>query len=116
MLKAARTDGHIHAHRFFPIGPPGVFTVGEAVFDDDILASAVTETSQALIESFNEIKLPLLGPTREVPHPIDPSCRLLGSRGQRPRRRSANERDELPPLHSITSSARASSVGGMVRP
>jgi len=32
---------------------------------------------------------------------------------ERPRgRRPADERDELPPLHSITSSARASSVGG----
>ena len=30
--------------------------------------------------------------------------------------RAAEQRDELAPLHSITSSARASSVGGMVRP
>src|SRR4029453_6901886 len=35
----------------------------------------------------------------------------------RPRsRRAAEQRDELAPLHSITSSARASSVGGTVRP
>src|SRR5262245_46151456 len=32
------------------------------------------------------------------------------------RRRAADERDELAPLHSITSSARASSVGGTSRP
>ena len=25
MLEAARTDGHIHAHRLFAIGPPSVF-------------------------------------------------------------------------------------------
>jgi hypothetical protein len=55
-------------------------TVGEAVLDDDILANAVTETSQALIESFNEIKLRLPGPTREVAHPVDPACRLLRAR------------------------------------
>src|SRR5262249_29710180 len=43
--------------------------------------------------------------------------RLLRSRCHRPRRRAAEQRDELaPPDHSITSSARASSAGGMVRP
>ena len=31
-------------------------------------------------------------------------------------RRAAEQRDELAPFHSITSSARASSVGGTVRP
>ena len=44
-------------------------------------------------------------------------CRLLRPRRQRPRRRrAAEQRDELAPLHSITSSARASSVGGTSRP
>src|SRR4029453_1196893 len=44
-------------------------------------------------------------------------CRLLRARRQRPRRRRADEqRDELPPFHSITSSARGSSVGGTSRP
>src|ERR1700690_2199109 len=45
---------------------------------------------------------------------------LLGARGERPkirsRRRAAEKRDELAPLHSITSFAVASSDGGMVRP
>src|SRR5262249_39689036 len=40
----------------------------------------------------------------------------LRTRRERPRRRAADERNELAPLHSITSSARASSAGGMVRP
>jgi len=53
----------------------------------------------------------------DAPHPFA----LLRARRERPRRRGAAEqRDELAPLHlrshSITSSARASSVGGMVRP
>src|SRR6266481_815604 len=44
-------------------------------------------------------------------------ARLLRARRERPHRRAAAERDEIaPPYHSITSSARASSVGGMVRP
>src|SRR4029077_2877714 len=43
--------------------------------------------------------------------------RLLRSCHHRPRGRStAEERDEFSPPHSITSSARASSVGGIVRP
>ena len=43
--------------------------------------------------------------------------RLLRACGKRPRhRRAAEQRDELAPLHSITSSARASRVAGTSRP
>jgi hypothetical protein len=38
---------------------------------------------------------------------------LLRARRERPRGGAAEQRDELPPFHSITSSASASSVGGM---
>ena len=49
----------------------------------------------------------------DAPHPLA----LLRARRQRPRRRrAAEQRDELAPFHSITSSARASSVGGTSRP
>src|SRR5262245_35859812 len=50
----------------------------------------------------------------DPPHAIT----LLRARRQRPRRsRPTEQRDELaPPDHSITSSARASSVGGTSRP
>src|SRR5262249_15490212 len=45
---------------------------------------------------------------------------LLRARSERPRRRAAEQRDELASLHlrghSITSSARASTVGGSSRP
>src|SRR5262249_52601796 len=41
---------------------------------------------------------------------------LLRLRRERPRRRAAEQRDELAAFHSITSSARASSVGGISRP
>jgi hypothetical protein len=37
-------------------------------------------------------------------------------RPERPRRRATEQRDELAPSHSITSSARASSDGGISRP
>src|SRR5215472_5089944 len=43
--------------------------------------------------------------------------RLLRARRERPRRRSAaEERDEVPPVHSITSSTATSSLSGTVRP
>ena len=51
-------------------------------------------------------------------HHADPPHRfgLLRARRERPRRcRAGDERYEPAPLHSITSSARASSVGGTVR-
>jgi hypothetical protein len=41
---------------------------------------------------------------------------LLRARRERPRRRAAEQRYELAPFHSITSSARASSVDGAPRP
>src|SRR5262249_21437426 len=42
--------------------------------------------------------------------------RLLRTRRDRPRRRAAEQRNELAAPHSITSSARASRVGGTSRP
>ena len=52
------------------------------------------------------------GPRAEYPDAAHVLA-LLRPRRERPRRhRAAEQRDELAPLHSITSSARASSVGG----
>src|SRR5262249_6523244 len=48
----------------------------------------------------------------DPPHALS----LLRAGRERPRRRTAEQRDELAALHSITSSARASSEGGTVRP
>src|SRR5262249_20309676 len=48
----------------------------------------------------------------DPPHPI----RLLRARSGRQPGRAADYRDELAPFHSITSSVRASSVGGTSRP
>src|SRR5262249_59207164 len=53
---------------------------------------------------------------KEEPEPIDAPC-LLRARRQRPRGRAAEQRDELATAaHSITSSARARSVGGRSGP
>src|SRR5262249_10844926 len=48
--------------------------------------------------------------------PPDYGHLLLRSRHNRPHRRTTEQRDELAAPHSITSSARASSVGGTSRP
>src|SRR5437588_320743 len=48
----------------------------------------------------------------DAPYPL----RLLRAPRDRPRRRAAEDRDELASLHSITSSARASSVSGRLMP
>jgi hypothetical protein len=50
--------------------------------------------------------------------PIAPhALALLRVRRERPHdRRAAEQRDEIAPLHSITSSARASSMGGISKP
>jgi hypothetical protein len=58
----------------------------------------------------------LAGSDREVPKPVDATCGLLRTRGQRKTGRPASKCDELAPLHSITSSARAMSDGGTLRP
>src|SRR5262249_33027263 len=50
--------------------------------------------------------------TKETDH----RQRLLRARRERPHRRAAEERDEVAPFHSITSSARVSMVGAMSRP
>ena len=47
-----------------------------------------------------------------MPHALN----LLRTPTERPYNRTAKKRDELPPSHSIISSARASNIGGMVRP
>src|SRR5262249_23724268 len=48
----------------------------------------------------------------DAPHPLA----LLRARRERPRRRAAEQRAELPALHSITSSASASNLSGILRP
>jgi hypothetical protein len=83
-------------------GRPFDLGVGEAVLDDDILANAVAEAPQAFFERFNAIERMLQERDREVPHPVDPPCRLLRTRGQRPRcYRATKKRDELAALPCV---------------
>src|SRR5262249_42839135 len=90
--------------------------VRPALFDRDIAAFDKSHLSQAFAESGDTIGEPFRRARRKVPD--HRHRRLLRPRRERPRRRAAEQRDELAAshLHSMTSSARASSVGGMSMP
>src|SRR5262249_40272061 len=92
---------------------------GPAGLDTQVLPDAPAQYGQPLQER-SEAGLPyrIIGKCREehadAPYPLA----LLRPRHERPRRRrAAEQRDEFAPgAHSITSSARASSVSGTTRP
>jgi hypothetical protein len=86
-----------------------------AALDRHVLALDIARVLQALPECDHT---DFLGLPRFGPEPADDGQRQLRPRPQWPRcRRTADEGDEFAPAdHSITSSARASSVGGTVRP
>src|SRR6476619_8538843 len=87
----------------------------KSIFDVDFLPLDVTKITQPLTEGVDFRR----GSGRAVMQETDPRDFrwLLRMRCERPRRRrAAEQRDELATPHSITSSARASSVSGTVRP
>src|SRR6516162_4586322 len=86
-----------------------------AVFDRYILALDIAGFGQALTEGRSHRRV--RPGRRTVEKPDHRHRRLLRARRDGPCRRAAEQRDErAPPHHSITSSARASSVGGTSRP
>src|SRR5262249_252809 len=87
---------------------------GPAVFDRDVLALDITALLQSLAECAHRPGEPLK--RLEVQKPDHRHGRLLRPRGDRPGGRTTKQRDEVAPLHSITSAAVESSVGGTVRP
>src|SRR5262249_37389301 len=85
-----------------------------AILDSDRAALGPAEFAQALHERSGPLAL---GSRRvEAQKPDGRQLRLLRARRERPRGRAANEGDELAALHSITSSVRASNVGGISSP
>src|SRR5262249_26773956 len=95
-------------------GQPFVLIPGEAIFDSDVLTLDKACVFQTLTERGEELWGVAGRPGGEDPDHWH--HRLLRARRERPSSRAAEQRDELAPFHSITSSARASSVGGTVRP
>ena len=98
---------------------PIVLILGPAVFDGDVLALDIAGVLEGLAKCAQTVGL-ATGSKAEKPD--NRHRRLLRARRarpcrQRPRGRgTAQRRDEGAPPHSITSSARASRVGGISRP
>src|SRR6516162_9872574 len=112
--RRALGDEDVHRQRGkLERGPPQEIDVAlrSAIFKGDVLAHHVAIIAQALPEV-----IPYRGIINDADARNPATRRLLRARRERPRSRAAEKRDELAPLHSITSSARASSVGGTSRP
>src|SRR5262245_42439615 len=101
-----------------------VITLGPPIVDDNVLALLVSELAKARSQGVN---LASVLSVRENAKKADPvnfpgwlRCRRERPNQQGRRRSAAEQRDERAPphirVHSITSSARASSVGGTSRP
>src|SRR5262249_28940975 len=95
-------------------GEPLDLPLGISVFDHDVAALDVTEVTQSLTEGL--LVVGVSGPVdRQIAYSSDLG-RLLSAPSDWPRCRASNKRNELPPPHSMTSSARASSDGDTVSP
>src|SRR6516162_5234556 len=93
---------------------PLELTLSPAIFDRHVLALDIAGVLEALAECAHTVRKRVRRCTAEEPD--HRHGRLLRARRERPRGRRAEQRDEIASDHSITSSARASSVGGIVRP
>src|SRR5262245_16891069 len=90
---------------------------GPAIFDRYIYALDVARLPQSLAESPQTVGKSVRRCGVEEPdHRHRRLLRACRKRQCSGRHRAAEQRDELAPVHSITSSARASSVGGISRP
>ena len=91
---------------------------GPAVLNSNVLALNTAGFPQAKTECRDEVIGQFRSSAAEEPN--HGHLRLLRTRSLRHENRrcsrTTNQRDELPPSHSIISSARASNVGGTVRP
>src|SRR6516225_795590 len=109
-----RTEGHNDIHREAgqfarDRGEPIGFLLRRTIVNSDGLTFNVAELAQPV---------PKVVPHGSIIDDADPRqpIALLRPRRERPRRRAAEQRDELATPHSITSSARASSAGRTSRP
>src|SRR5450759_524819 len=101
------------------LGQPVDLSVSPTEFDRAVLLFDGAGFFQALTKPGHDMREGFGG--RDVEEAHGRHRRILRARGERPkirrcRRRAAESQDELAPPHSITSSARASSVGAISRP
>src|SRR5215510_343221 len=93
------------------VGQYVVLVLRPAIFDHNILALDVAGFTKALPEC-GQIAC-TIRKRRAAEESDRRHRRLLRARRERPRGRAADQRDELAPPHSITSSARASTLAGI---
>src|SRR5262249_15185527 len=120
--RAARSQDHVGCEGD-DLGRVSAKAIGIALAPADVDEHVVADGPARLLHALNEcdqagLSFRVVGASvhqhADAPHSL---ARLLCTRRERPRRRrAASERNELAPPHSITSSARASSVSGTVRP
>src|SRR5262247_584489 len=104
---------HVTAYQIgCEVGQYVVLVLRPAILDHNILALDVTGFTKALPEC-GQIACTIS--KRRAAEESDHHHRLLRARRERPRGRATDQRDELAALHSITSSAVASSVGATLR-
>src|SRR5262245_4276124 len=115
---ARATTGHpafdqLRGHRLEPV----ILVIGPAIFDCDVLALNIASFGQAFAERGDQERI-LLG--CRAAENADNGPGLLRARGLRTEdrcgHRAAEKRDELAALHSITSSAWASTLCGISSP
>src|SRR5262249_3576774 len=107
---------HLTAHQIgCEVGQSFLLVLRPAILDLDILALDVPGFMNALPEG-GRIACTIGGRPEAAEEAYHRHRRLLRPRRERPRHCAAEQRDELASFHSITSSARAMKVGGMVRP
>src|SRR5215469_11477030 len=121
MTRPSYRNDHIglRAHQSCCVGSNAIHVVGSPMLVEfDITALDPSRFSQCITQSLDMSSV--LGVVLGIGHQNAHSAHRLGllrARRQRPyRRRAADERDELTPLHSTTRSARAMTVGGTVMP
>src|SRR5262249_40033792 len=108
-------DRHLTAHQFSSQRGQSIeLILRPAIFDRDVLTFDVAGFVQASIKRGHAVAAGFERAT--VQEPDSRHRGLLCARRERPRGRAADEHDERAALHSITSSARASKVGGISRP
>src|SRR4029077_18360968 len=115
-IEVADDRGHRPAkHIGHPRWQPIELIVGPAVFDCDILALYEARFLQALAERGHEVRR--VGGRRAADKPDHWHRRLLRARRKWPSSsRAAEQRDELAPPHSITSSACSRNDSGTTSP
>src|SRR5262249_18322287 len=108
-------------HRYLALNQLGrkhrqaiVLTICVPIYDPDILVRGVAGFPEPIMKGRQHVRCTSGRSALEEPNHWHRE--LLRARRERPRRRAAEQCDERPPFHSITSSARASSVAGTIRP